>query len=87
MRPLSRCIPVSAGGTAALLAATLFLAGCKGVPTEGERTARENLRTIGEAYRPQNLRPTLPTLQTNAGLSNFLHFAVLNQPQVESAYF
>lgn len=29
----------------------------------------------------------LPTLQTNSGLSNFLHFAVLNQPRVEAAYF
>jgi outer membrane protein TolC len=42
---------------------------------------------VGEAYRPQNNRPALPTLETNASLSNFLQFAILNQPQVEAAYF
>jgi outer membrane protein TolC len=29
----------------------------------------------------------LPTLQTNSSLSNFLQFAILNQPQVEAAYY
>jgi len=29
----------------------------------------------------------LPTLQSSSGLSNFLAFAMLNQPQVEAAYF
>src|SRR6266542_3431637 len=65
----------------------LALTGCKGLPTKGERTAWEDLKTVGESYRPRNERPTLPTLQTNAPLSNFLAFAVLNQPQVEAAYF
>jgi outer membrane protein, heavy metal efflux system len=40
-----------------------------------------------DSYRPQNRRPALPTLQTNASLSDFIHFAVLNQPQVEAAYY
>lgn len=74
-------------GTAALLAATLLLAGCKGIPTQGERKARQDLQTASASFRPQNQRPVLPTLTTNASLSNFLHFAVLNQPQVEAAYF
>src|SRR6266511_944145 len=67
--------------------AAFVLTGCKGIPTKGERAARQDLKTVGDAYRPQHQRPTLPTLQTNASLSNFLYFAVLNQPQVEAAYY
>src|SRR6266496_1955421 len=67
--------------------ATFALTGCKGIPTKGERAARQDLKSVGDAYRPQHQRPVLPTLQTNSSLSNFLHFAVLNQPQVEAAYF
>src|SRR6266545_181815 len=67
--------------------AAFVLTGCKGIPTKEERAARKDLKTVGDAYRPQHQRPALPTLQTNASLSNFLSFAVLNQPQVETAYF
>ena len=67
--------------------AAFVLTGCKGIPTQGERTARHDLQSVGESFRPQNQRPALPTLITNTGLSNFLHFAILNQPQVEAAYF
>jgi cobalt-zinc-cadmium efflux system outer membrane protein len=67
--------------------AAVLLGGCKGISTQGERRAQADLRNVSEVYRPQNQRPALPTLQTNAGLSNFLAFAVLNQPQVEAAYF
>jgi outer membrane protein TolC len=67
--------------------AIVLLAGCKGISTPGERKARADLGSVSEAYRPQNQRPTLPMLQTNASLSNFLQFAILNQPQVEAAYF
>jgi hypothetical protein len=74
-------------GTIGLLVAILLLAGCKGIPTQGERGARQNLKAVGEVYRPQNQRPVLSTLQTNASLGEFLLFAVLNQPQVETAYF
>jgi cobalt-zinc-cadmium efflux system outer membrane protein len=74
-------------GTAALLAVIMLLAGCKGIPTKGERAARQDLKTVGAQFRPQNQRPVLPTLTTNAGLSHFLHFAVLNQPQIEAAYY
>jgi len=70
-----------------LVLAAVLLAGCKGISTPGERAARADLRNVSEVYRPQNQRPALPTLHTNAGLSNFLAFAMLNQPQVEGAYF
>ena len=69
------------------VAVVFLLAGCRGVATQGERAARQDLKTFGDVYRPQSQRPPLPTLQTNIGLSNFLHYAVLNQPQVEAAYF
>jgi outer membrane protein TolC len=67
--------------------AAFVLTGCKGIPTPGERAARQDLKMVGESYRPQGQRLALPTLQTNASLSNFLYFAVLNQPQVEAAYY
>ena len=67
--------------------ATIVMTGCKGIPTQGERKARRDLESVAESFRPQNQRPVLPTLTTNASLSNFLHFAVLNQPQVEAAYY
>lgn len=76
---------VTALGVVAL--AIVLLAGCKGISTPGERKAQADLGSVGEAYRPQKQRPALPTLQTNASLSNFLQFAILNQPQVEAAYF
>ena len=72
---------------ASVLFAGLALSGCKGISTQGERQARQDLKTVEKVYRPQTQRPALPALETNSGLSNFLAFAMLNQPQVEAAYF
>lgn len=66
---------------------TFLLAGCTGIPTPGERRARQDLETVGEVYRPQHVRPTLPALRAESGLGEFLQFAILNQPQVEAAYY
>ena len=63
------------------------LTSCRGIPTQSERAARQDLKTVGGTYRPQNQRPPLPALQTNASLASFLAFAILNQPQIEAAYF
>src|SRR6266511_6173438 len=63
------------------------LTNCRGIPTQSERVARQDLKIVGGTYRPQNQRPSLPTLQTNASLGSFLAFAILNQPQIEAAYF
>ena len=68
-------------------AMVVLFAGCMGVRTAGEKTARQNQQTIEKAYRPDDQRPTLPTLTTNSPLSDFLLFAMLNQPQVEAAYY
>lgn len=70
-----------------LALAGFAMTGCKGIPTKGERGARQDLKAVGDSFRPLNQRPILPTLTTNASLSNFLAFAILNQPQVEAAYF
>src|SRR6266550_1975743 len=65
----------------------LVLTSCRGIPTQSERVARQNLEMVGGSYRPQNQRPSLPVLQSNASLESFLKFAILNQPQIEAAYF
>ena len=74
------------GFIAGLCLIALALPACKGIPSQGERQARDSLRSVTDAYRPQDKRPSLPTLQADAGLSNFLAFAILSQPQVEAAY-
>jgi outer membrane protein TolC len=73
--------------TASALVAASLLAGCVGVRTEGEKRVRKDQESIGRVYRPGNDRPDLPTLDTNAPLHDFLLFAMLNQPEVETAYF
>jgi len=64
----------------------LLLAGCRGLSTKDERAARHDLATVTEKYRPNGAHPTLPELNPQAGLSNYLVFAMLNQPKVEAAY-
>jgi outer membrane protein TolC len=68
----------------ALSLAELFLAGCAGVPAQSERQARADLKAVEQAYWPA--APKLP-LDANAGLSNYLQFAILTQPEVRAAYF
>ena len=65
----------------------LALTGCKGFTTPGEREARQQVGTVKAAYRPNDQRPALPDLTTNSSLGDFLTYALLNQPQVEAAYY
>lgn len=69
------------------LAAVILLAGCKGFPVKGEKEARQQAKDVTDHYRPNGQKPTLPTLTTNSSLSDFLTYALLNQPKVEAAYF
>jgi outer membrane protein TolC len=71
--------------TLALLA--LALTGCNGISTHGEREARHQAGTVKTAYRPNDQRPALPDLTTNSSLGDFLTYAMLNQPQIEAAYY
>ncbi len=70
-----------------MLTAGLFLAGCRGLPAGGESEARRQAEAVRSVYRPRDQRPDPSTLGTNSTLEDFLHFAMLNQPQVSAAYF
>lgn len=72
---------------ASMLVALSLLTGCVGIRTEGEKRAQQDQESVGQVYRPAGERPVLPSLTTSAPLHDFLLFAMLNQPQVEAAYF
>lgn len=80
-------IHLSAALMASAIATVSLLAGCVGVRTEGEKRARQDRESVGQVYRPEGERPALPNLAPNAPLRDFLLFAILNQPQVEAAYY
>lgn len=71
----------------ALLMALLLLAGCKGIATKGEKAARQQSQAVAAAYRPNGQKPVLPVLTADSSLSNYLAFAMLNQPKIEFAYY
>jgi outer membrane protein TolC len=77
----------AAPAVAALAVLLTLLNGCKGVEQPGERQARGHLASASNLYRPEGQRPALPSLTTNAALGEFLTYAMLNQPQIEAAYF
>jgi len=70
-----------------LALALLLLAGCKGIPTRDEKEARNQMHSVQAEYRPQDQKSRLPLLSVDSTLSNFLAFAMLNQPNVEAAYY
>jgi outer membrane protein TolC len=70
-----------------ILILLVLLAGCKGTPTPGEKEARRQVQAVAGTYRPEGRKPELPVLTGQSSLSNFLTYALLNQPQVEAAYF
>ena len=70
-----------------LLTVLLLLAGCRGVPVKGEKEARAQVEAVSRDYRPQGGKSELPVLTSQSSLSNYLTYALLNQPKVEAAYF
>ncbi len=68
-------------------AGMLLLAGCQGIPAPGEKQARHDLKTIAGKYRPDGHPPVLPELTADSSLSNYLAFALLNSPAVETAFY
>jgi outer membrane protein, heavy metal efflux system len=77
----------SLGAALAIAVLAGLLAGCKGIPTIGELQARRDAQAVAREYRPRDQRPTLPQLQTNSSMGDFLRFGILNRPQVEAAYY
>ncbi|MGP8201424.1 MAG: TolC family protein [Limisphaerales bacterium] len=69
---------------AGLTVVGLLLSGCKGIERPDERQARSDLASVGHAYR---VDAAAPRLDASAGLSNYLEFAMLTQPQVRAAFF
>ena len=65
----------------------LLFAGCRGMPAPGERQARADFKSVTGNFRPDNHPPVLPELTPDSSLSNYLAFALLNSPTVESAYY
>jgi outer membrane protein TolC len=65
----------------------LLLAGCKGVEQPGERQARGQFESVARLYQPRGEGATPPLLTTNATLGDFLAYAMLNQPEIEAAYY
>jgi outer membrane protein TolC len=72
---------------ATVLTAGLALAGCHGVAPTDERRARADLAAVQKNYRHDNQPPPLPALTNGAGMDDFLHFAILNHPLVEAAFY
>ena len=66
---------------------SLILTGCKGIENKKEKEARSLAKDVTGAYRPNGQNPSLPELTAQSGLSNYLTYALLNQPKVEAAYF
>ena len=63
------------------LAAGLLVAGCRGLPATGEKSARQDVAAVG-GQLPTNA----PALGTNATLHEAVLIAVRNHPQVVAAY-
>lgn len=78
---------VHAGSVAAFIIVGFLLAGCKGVPTKSERAARQQIQSVTATYRPNGQKPALPLLTADSSLSNYVLYAMLNQPKVEAAYY
>ena len=84
---MSKSTLIRAAGMVGIFAIGLLAAGCKGIPTKGEKAARQEIETVAAQYRPDGQKPALPILTPDSGLSNFLAYAMLNQPSVEAAYY
>jgi outer membrane protein, heavy metal efflux system len=65
----------------------VVLTGCKGTAPREEIVAKQKVKIISDSYRPHGQQALLPRLDHNSTISNFLSFAILNQPQVEAAYY
>jgi cobalt-zinc-cadmium efflux system outer membrane protein len=88
-RPQGRLAAWRAHASVARLccAAALACISCTGTPTDSEREARADANEVSQRYRPGDAKPELPQLTSTSPLSDFLRFALLNNPRVEAAYY
>ena len=64
----------------------LLFAGCRGIPAPGEKQARHDLGAVTKQFHSGNRAVALPELTPASSLSNFVAFALLNSPTVETAF-
>ncbi|HEY5043248.1 MAG TPA: TolC family protein [Verrucomicrobiae bacterium] len=64
----------------------LLFAGCRGIPAPGEKQARHDLGAVTKQFHSGNRAVALPELTPDSSLSNFVAFALLNSPTVETAF-
>ncbi|MEW6027704.1 MAG: TolC family protein, partial [Planctomycetota bacterium] len=60
-----------------------ILLGCAGPAPIG----REALSVVEPKYRPSDKKPPLPALKPDSSLSDFITYAVLNNPEAEVAFY
>ena len=79
--------PLSVSTIMATVAMVTVFAGCSGTPIASERSARADVATVRSMYRPGDAEPALPSLSEQSPLSDYLRFAMLNNPKIEAAYY
>ena len=60
-----------------------ILSGCSGP----EPIGRESLTAVESQYRPSDKKPALPVLKADSPLSDFITYAVLNNPEAEAVFY
>lgn len=70
-----------------LLLVCCLIIGCNSRQLPVEKSARDDYKSVSQKYRPNDSKPELPKLSTDSKLEDYLTFAMLNNPQVEAAYY
>ncbi|MDT8428811.1 MAG: TolC family protein [Pseudomonadales bacterium] len=63
------------------------LSACSGILGTQELAVQQEQEIVSGLFRPGNEPHSLPELSSHSPLQDFMLFAMLNQPQVEAAYF
>ncbi len=67
--------------------AVALLAGCRGNPTAGEKSARRDVAAVAGKLHFNQTNSPLPVLTQDSSISNFIEFALLNSPKVAAAFY
>jgi len=65
----------------------LFLSSCSVLETDSETAAKDKKAAVLAQYRPGGAMPDLPELKEGTPFEDYLKFALLNSPDVESSYY